>query len=120
MRGPKDGFADAIRAIRTARLMGRPMRRHLVPDAGWHFTYLGGPAAVQDKLKSFVGSEKPVMGDASADTVAKRIASGIPVNRKARYDLKLRDIDETYPRHIRDHRERYAALIATESPPGKA
>lgn len=117
VRGPKDGFADAIRAIRTARLMGRPMRRHLVRDAGWHFTYLGGPTAVQSKLDSFVGSEKPVMGGAGVDAIAAHIAGGIPVNPKAKYDLVLREIDETFPRHIRAHRDRYAALIATKQPP---
>lgn len=119
VRGPKDGFADAIRAIRTARLMGRPMRRHLVHDAGWHFTYLGGPGAVEDKLKSFVGSEKPMMSDPSAESIAARIARGIPVNPRARYDLALREIDETFPRHVREHRERYAALIADRPPPAR-
>lgn len=119
VRGPKDGFADAIRAIRTARLMGQPMRRHLVRDGGWHFTYLGGPDAVQDKLASFVGSEKPVMGDAGSETVARRIAKGIPVNPRATYDLTLREIDDTFPRHIREHRERYAALISDRPPPAR-
>jgi beta-1,4-mannosyl-glycoprotein beta-1,4-N-acetylglucosaminyltransferase len=117
VRGPKDGFADAIRAIRTARLMGRPMRRHLVRDGGWHFTYLGGAAAVGEKLESFIGSEKPVMPDSSADAIARRIARGVPVNPRATYDLMLREIDATFPRHIRENRERYAALIAGQAPP---
>ena len=115
VRGPKDGFADAIRAIRTARLMGRPMRRHLVRDAGWHFTYLGGPAAVQDKLKSFVGSEKPVMGDGQRrhrrQTHRER-NSGQPQSAiRPRAARDRRDISAS---HSRTSRARYAALIATD------
>lgn len=116
VHGPSQGLNDAVRALKTAWLMQRPMHRHLVADAGWHFTYLGGAAAVQDKLKSFVGSEKPVMPDIAEGAIARRIARGVPVNPQATYSLALREIDDTFPRHVRDHRARYAALIADKGP----
>ncbi len=83
-------------------------------NAGWHFTYLGGADAVQDKLKSFVGSEKPVMPDAQ-DAIADRIAQGVPVNPAAAYDLTLREINASFPRYLRDNRERFTALIAEQT-----
>lgn len=115
VRGSSHGLNDLSRGAKAVWLMGRPMRRHMLRNAGWHFTYLGGADAVQDKLKSFVGSEKPVMPDAEG-AIAERIAQGVPVNPAAAYDLTLREINASFPRYLRDNRERFTALIAEQAP----
>jgi beta-1,4-mannosyl-glycoprotein beta-1,4-N-acetylglucosaminyltransferase len=115
VRGHSHGLNDASRGLKAAWLTRRPVRRHLMLNAGWHFTYLGGAPAVQEKLQRFAGSEKPVMPDAQ-DAIAARIAQGVPVNPAAAYDLTLREINESFPRYLRDNRERFTALIAEQAP----
>jgi beta-1,4-mannosyl-glycoprotein beta-1,4-N-acetylglucosaminyltransferase len=60
--------------------------------AGWHFTYMGGTKKVQTKLESFSHSEL----DNDAYKHPARIRQDVEA-------LKLVNIDESYPKFVREH-----------------
>lgn len=66
---------------------------------GWHFTYMGGPEMVRKKLETFSHSE--------LDTEAFKDCERI---RKDVEDLKLVDIDESYPQFVREHIDYFISL----------
>lgn len=52
VRAPINGSRDKVRWLRSVLAMKRPLRRKIVRDAGWHFTWLGGVDAVSEKAGS--------------------------------------------------------------------
>lgn len=115
VRGPSDAFfQDRARALDVWRLMRRPMRRVLMPDSGWHFTYLGGAAAVVAKDASFRGSEKPLFSEPvnAEDVAARWIAEGRGIKIDGAQHVVARPIDETFPQTLRACPERFAHLVA--------
>lgn len=115
VRGPAGNpLRDLFRGLRASFGMGRPVRRVVLRDAGWHFTYLGGAAAVQEKLKSFIGSERIDPADLDLSLLTARIEAGRPMNRRVTTALTLRPLDSGFPDHLRRHRDRFSHLIAAE------
>lgn len=115
VRGPSDKFfQDGARAADCWRLMRRPMRRVVLRDAGWHFTYLGGAEAIVAKDRSFRGSEKPLFADDASATVlaAERIASGHAIKIDGESQIAVRQIDESFPEFLRNNPERFAHLVS--------
>jgi beta-1,4-mannosyl-glycoprotein beta-1,4-N-acetylglucosaminyltransferase len=118
VRGPSGNFMrDTMRGLRTWRAMGRPMARAVIPDAGWHFTYLGGPEAMHEKLLSFIGSEAIAPEMLDREYLTGRVNARIGGNQKRPAPLTLRPIDESFPMHLRMHAERFRRLIASETAP---
>ncbi|MBB5754071.1 hypothetical protein [Prosthecomicrobium pneumaticum] len=113
VRGPADNpLRDTLRAWRAARAMGRPMHRVVERDAGWHFTYLGGPEAVHEKLVSFLGSERIDPADLDLGALARRIAASRPMIRRRAAQLVARALDDSFPEHLRRNVDRFGHLIA--------
>lgn len=120
VRGPSERWPrDLARGFDTWRRMGRPMRRVLVADAGWHFSYLGGPATVMRKARDFLGSELSSLPYASLAEIARQIADGRAVMPDGQRALSLRAIDASFPQYVRDHRAAFEALIADEETPDR-
>jgi len=112
VRGPsRKPLQDLSRALDAARLMRRPMKRVLLPDAGWHFTYLGGANALIDKDKNFRGSEKPLFGEGAEGEAARWIAEGLAVKSEGAAHVQPRAIDEAFPAYLREHRAQFESLI---------
>lgn len=113
VRGPSDKpLQDMMRALDCWRLMGRPMRRVLMADAGWHFTYLGGADAVVAKDRSFRGSEKPLFGADAAAEAARWIDEGRGIKIAGDARISIREIDSSFPHHLRTHRAAFAHLLS--------
>lgn len=120
VRGPSERWMQNLaRDFDTWRGMGRPMRRVLMADAGWHFSYLGGPATVMRKALNFLGSELSSVPYESQAAVARQIADGRAVMPKGQQTLRLRPVDASFPQYVRDHRERLRSLIADEETPDR-
>lgn len=112
VRGPsRKPLQDLARSFDAARLMRRPVKRVLLPDAGWHFTYLGGAQALIDKDRNFRGSEKPLFGDDAEAEAARWIAEGLAVKIDGAPLVQPRALDDTFPAYLREHRERFESLI---------
>lgn len=103
---------DVFRALSAWREAKRFVRRRTIHDAGWHFSYLGGVAAVQEKLQSIAGGWKISPDFSSGEGILSRIG-----NRSSVHDgspMHLRPIDDTFPEYLRANIERYRHLIADE------
>jgi beta-1,4-mannosyl-glycoprotein beta-1,4-N-acetylglucosaminyltransferase len=70
----------------------------VIEPGGWHFSYLGGAERVVQKLSSFAHIEL-----ATSEHMMKTITE---LNASS-----FREIDETFPRYIRENPERFAHLI---------
>jgi len=84
-----------------------------IAEGGWHFTYLGGIETVRQKLLSFAHTkeEKYRLENLDDSTqLQQMIESGSDLfGRDYRYAFV--ELDERFPRYVRDHRQRFAHLI---------
>lgn len=120
VRGPSERWSQNLaRGLDTWRRMGRPMRRVLMADAGWHFSYLGGPETVMRKARNFLGSELSSIPYESLADIARQIADGRAVMPEGQQALRLRAIDTSFPQYVRDHPHALQALIADEETPNR-
>ena len=78
-----------------------------LPNAGWHFSYLGGIEAIEKKLKSFSHSEYSAIPRSVLEECIRRGRD--PFGRGERYFAD--PIDETFPKYIRENQEKFASLI---------
>lgn len=92
---------DLIRQIKASRNMGRWVRRILVHDAGWHFTWMGGTEAVRLKGSSIPEHSHLPEGEKTEDWADNRIKTLFESNTS--YDIV--DLDENFPAFVLDHPE---------------
>lgn len=72
-----------------------------IPDAGWHFSWLGGPALAEQKLDSFCHPEVADLG--WRERLAECYETGRHLdNGRVGTPLIPVDVDDTYPRWIRE------------------
>jgi len=66
----------------------------VIPGAGWHFTWLGGPAAIQAKSRTSCD-----VGPVGAATAARWYAEGLPgaVAHAGAHELTAASVDATWP-----------------------
>jgi len=91
--------------------------RHLrpwivVPDAGWHFSYMNGPEVVSAKLHavSRVRQESATSPEAIAEWTRQALESAsLPHGRNS---LRLVELDASFPAHLVANRSRFAHMIA--------
>lgn len=113
VRGPTgSALREIARSARASLEAGHPVRRRLVREAGWHFSYLGGIAAIHEKMRSFSGYDRVPANILDPVQLAAKIASGSPISF-SRGGLSLRDIELGFPDYVRRNQDRFAHLIAT-------
>jgi beta-1,4-mannosyl-glycoprotein beta-1,4-N-acetylglucosaminyltransferase len=82
----------------------------LVENGGWHFTSMGGAARIVEKIKSFSHQEFNQPAFLDPHHINAMINQG-----KALFDqeeeLKFTALDDSYPRHLREHPEKFSAWI---------
>jgi hypothetical protein len=87
-----------------------------LPNAGWHFSYLGGPDAIVRKLNRFSHAEYNQKPFTDRDRVARCLVDGIDLfGRPLAYSIV--PLDATFPAFLLAHRDRYAHLIAPHGAP---
>lgn len=119
VHGPSAAWQrDMVRAIKASFQMGRPVRRRVVRNAGWHFSYLGGIDAIQRKLKSYAAHNTVPEDYLTSDTLQRLLSAGISISEMGSRQLHHRAVDHTFPLYVRQNQERLAHLIA--APVGRA
>lgn len=84
-------------------------------DGGWHFTSLGGAAALAEKMRSFSHQEyNPGEANISEAKLEDLIEQGNGPFWKM--NCFAVPIDESFPEYIRDNQDRYAHLIFKITP----
>lgn len=113
VKGPSNGFGrDLVRQIKSSIGMGYWVRRVFVPDAGCHFTWLGGTDAVALKGSSIAVHSSLPQGEKSTEWAALRM-SALFENSSG---YILMDIDESFPSFVRDNLSMFEKNILRRPP----
>jgi len=95
------------RLAKTIKYFGSPMRWRSIADAGWHFSYMNGPAAVCEKLFNY----SHAMPDETntLESARSKIAAALddPI-------YALRAVDVRFPEYLRRNLDRFAHMLASE------
>jgi beta-1,4-mannosyl-glycoprotein beta-1,4-N-acetylglucosaminyltransferase len=104
-----------LRRLRQLKRMTLGMKHirpwTLVPEAGWHFSFMSGPEAMLMKLNAYSHVPKgPVTEAALAGIIERKLREA--AQPFAAPTARLTALDESYPRWLLDNRERFASLVA--------
>lgn len=106
----------ALQALRHWRRMSFGMRRLrpwiVVPDGGWHFSYMNGPEVVSAKLHavSRVRPDSVTTAEAIAEWTRQVLENASLPHR--RNSLRLVELDASFPAHLVANQSRFAHMIA--------
>lgn len=85
----------------------------IIPNGGWHFSYMGGPKEVVNKIESFAHQEYNLPRCKDEKAIRERMEHGIdPHERAVKY--KVEDLDQTYPAHVLENTCKFSRLIHPE------
>lgn len=81
-----------------------------VPDAGWHFSFMGGIDRIRAKIAAYAHQEynRPEFTDPAE--IARRIGPGKDLFGDGT-ELQWVDVDESFPSLVREQPERFAAWL---------
>lgn len=79
-------------------------QNEVIPDAGWHFTYMGGFAMIEAKANSFSH-----WNEATTQPMIEKFKRQDPTESE-RQMLTRVEIDQTFPKAIFNHKERWTDL----------
>jgi beta-1,4-mannosyl-glycoprotein beta-1,4-N-acetylglucosaminyltransferase len=87
-------------------------RQHpVVPNAGWHFSFLGGVSRNKYKMSAFAHEELNIGWYTSERNYLRALRAG-RLHFDSRQHIRQVPFDESFPRHVLAHRDQYAHLIA--------
>lgn len=113
----RKGYSAAATATRKKYLHCTPQEtrqlrdRPIIQDAGWHFSYLGDAVWIQNKIASFAHQE---FNNENYNT-PQNIEEALTVKRdlfRRSGELVVEEIDNSYPKVLRDNLDKYEAYIA--------
>jgi beta-1,4-mannosyl-glycoprotein beta-1,4-N-acetylglucosaminyltransferase len=107
-------FVDAQDARNWGAFRQPLKNKYCIYHGGWHFSYLGGPKAVQYKLESTSESQLPggIVSDYdNIDSITRRIKLGKDVLGVRNHVWNPVPLDNFYPKYILEHQDRFADLI---------
>jgi beta-1,4-mannosyl-glycoprotein beta-1,4-N-acetylglucosaminyltransferase len=84
----------------------------IVPDAGWHFSYMGGIEAIQRKIRA--GSHWRECGTPEFINdahLAQVMESGADLFNRANFDAIPVPLDERFPKYILDNKDKFKSYI---------
>ena len=85
----------------------------LVPNGGWHFSFLGGIERIQQKVQAYAHTEFNTPELTSIEHLQKAIEDGRPFfSDKLKFEFV--ELDDSYPRYIREHPGKFALMIKTK------
>ncbi len=82
-----------------------------IKQGGHHFSWLGDGEYALNKIKSFSHQEFNIPG-LTAETFQYKIDNGEDFCTQNRFEIV--DIDESYPKYLRDNQEKFKALIKSK------
>lgn len=88
----------------------------IIPNAGWHFSYLGDAEHIRTKLESF--SQQDFVTDElrNLNNISEKMEDGIDLFNRPGKIWQYVEIDESYPAYILNNRAKYSKYIKELSP----
>jgi beta-1,4-mannosyl-glycoprotein beta-1,4-N-acetylglucosaminyltransferase len=84
----------------------------VLPDAGWHFSYLGGVERIRRKVGAFSHTELDTPEHTDPDHVARCMAQACDLFGRP-IGLRFTPLDRSYPKYLFENQERFRDLIYT-------
>ena len=103
-----------ICSMEKYRLMDAETMRHsqnlcmMLPDAGWHWSFLGGEKQIEKKITSYAHEEYD--NEETIKQIAKRMLNNEDVFNRG-FQLQTVELDNSYPKYILDNQEKLSHLI---------
>jgi beta-1,4-mannosyl-glycoprotein beta-1,4-N-acetylglucosaminyltransferase len=103
-------FRSSLRWMRASIAIGRPVRRVVHANSGWHFSYIGGVERVAQRLRS--GAH--LIGERRHDPEARMITEAVKRVAAAKSDKSLRRVmvDTSFPAFLFQNQEKFYHLLA--------
>lgn len=79
-----------------------------VPNGGWHFSYLGGPAKICEKMSAFSHQEERVQRHNDLARITANLAQGHGVFGGK---FSVVEVDDTWPAYLVKNREKFSHLF---------
>jgi len=98
---------DLTRSISEFRTLQLPV----VPNGGWHFSYLGGLQSIRTKMAAYSHQELNIGHYTSQKNYERALRAG-RLHYNAKYRIREVPVDDRFPEHVRKHIERFDHLIA--------
>lgn len=83
-----------------------------IPDAGWHFSYLGDEDAIRTKIEAF--SHQEFNTREVKDQIAQRVERGEDLFGRANYEWSVVRIDGSFPSWVLANPDRFACLVVRQ------
>lgn len=80
-----------------------------IPNAGWHFSYLGGIERIKEKLAAYSHAENDT--DDVRDNLEKNIQAGNDIFGRDDHKFEYVDIDSSFPKELVENQDKYKELI---------
>jgi len=103
-----------ICSMEKYRLMDAETMRHsqslcmTLPDAGWHWSFLGGEKQIEKKIKSYAHEEYD--NDETIQQIAKRMVNNEDIFGRG-FKLQKVELDDSYPKYVLENQEKLSHLI---------
>ncbi len=81
---------------------------NILPDAGWHWSFLGGKEMIEKKIKSYAHQE--YNNDSVINDIHRRMNENKDIFERE-FELKVTAIDSTFPEYIRNNQKKLSSLI---------
>lgn len=79
-----------------------------VPDAGWHWSFLGGKSMIEKKIKEYAHAE--YNNEETLSKIEQRLTNNEDVFNRG-FILETVEIDDSYPEYVRNNQSKLAHLI---------
>ena len=90
----------------------RYMDQEIIPNAGWHFSYLKTPEKIQEKIKAFSHQEFNNDRINNIQNIKEKIDSVSDLFGRNEVLLSVVEIDDSFPEYIKENRELLKEWIA--------
>lgn len=90
----------------------RFMNHDLIPDAGWHFSYIKTPENIKKKIEAFSHQEFNFDSITNLENISNKIEAREDLFQRQEMSLSVVPIDESYPEYIKENLENLKDWIA--------
>ena len=80
-----------------------------VPNAGWHFSFLGDTKAIKTKIEAW--SHQELNRPDIKDNIEERVKNNMDIFNRPQSKLTVVPIDDTYPQYVLENPEKYNKYV---------
>jgi len=84
---------------------------NIIKNGGWHFSYLGGVKAIQQKIYSYAHTELNREEFTNAKHITACMNKPCDLFGRSQHKYKFVPLDDSFPKHVVKHQDRYQHLI---------